>query len=567
MDNDAGLSDDMGVVDNDGGPTGIDGGVADTGLNGSGTKCTTGADCTGGQICTSIGACACPPYQDLCGGTCIPVTNDPMNCGHCGVTCTGMAACYGGACNPSGCPAGLTACSNACVDIRTDNNNCGATAAAACGHKCMPTSGGKEQGCVNGTCMPIAGSATGGPGGCVGGGPPIEVNTTSTTETCAGVLASNTFTFALCSCNAIDNTGALSTDGFDSLKGPYPSPAPAWPASLGAGVGANGNVSNGSSFRVGGALFTSASATSSSTIDVRQDLHVGGSATGLDATVGGDAYLSGAKGGSTTVKGTVHTPVTTAPPCIYCPSQTPGPIDVAGIVMARVTNAAKDNNDNAIIMLVDNLFSGGAGPARLDLPCGNYYLDGITRDATIVAHGHTALYIGTKGITAGNVNFTLDPTATFDIFLSGPISNSGTFTVGAQNYPALTRLYSSGSVDIQSAANIFGNFYDTNHIGLSSSTTVFGALYAGSLDGMADLTIHYDRQVVVQGTTCPPPPMSMMDGGTGTGTGTGCGTCKDCNNQACISGTCGKCTDSSQCCPPLTCDVASGTCVVGVTVL
>jgi hypothetical protein len=555
----------------DGPGPGDGGGVGGTGLNGSGTACSTSADCTGGQICTVIGACACPPYQDLCNGTCIPTANDPQNCGHCGVMCTGTSACYGGKCNPGGCPAGLTACSNACVDTSTDNNNCG-NGMAGCGHKCVPTSGGQQTGCVGGTCVPVAGSTTGGPSMCPSGG--VTVTNGSGSSTCAGFLASNTFTFALCSCTSLNNTGNLSTDGFDSLRGPYPSPAPAWPYSLGAGVGSNGSVSNDSSFNVGGSLFCSGSASGGSSYDVRQDLHVGGTAS-LTATVGGNAYLSSG-GGGLNVKGHTYTGVTTLPPCQYCPGQTPGPIDVASFVAARVTNSTGSNNDNKTINLSDTLFSSGSGPSRLDLPCGNYYLDGITRDALIYAHGHTALYVGTKGITAGNVTFSLDPTASFDIFVGGPITNGGSFTMGAQNYPSLTRMYvaGTGTLTFSSSANIYGNLYDAGHIGLSSGTTVYGALYAGSLDGSADLTIHYDRQVVVQGATCPPPNMSMPDGGTsvvpdgGTSSGpdggtippTGCGSCKDCNNQACINGTCGACTDSSQCCPPLLC--TNGTCAL-----
>jgi hypothetical protein len=520
-----------------------DGGVGGTGLNGSGTGCKTNADCTGGQICSSVGLCACPPYQDLCSGQCIPTANDAKNCGHCGVMCTGAAACYGGLCNPGGCPAGLTACSNACFDTQTDNNHCG-----NCATKCMPTAGGQQTGCINGSCMPIAGSVTGGPGACPGGGPQISVTGTGD---CAGILASNTFTFALCSCSNINNTGSLVTDGFDSLKGPYPVPAPPWPFSLGAGVGANGNVSNDSTLNIGGALFCSGDANASSTANIRQDLYVGGNAGGFDATVAGDAFIHGTVGGALHVMGTVTKGVTVPPPCEYCPNQTPGPIDVAGIVTARVTNAGGTNNDNKTISLSDTLFSSGGGSSRLDLPCGNYYLDGITRDAIIYAHGHTALYVGTKGITAGNVTFSLDPTATFDIFVAGPINNSGTFTLGAQNYPALTRMYvaGTGALTFSSSADIFGNLYDAGHIGLSSGTTVYGALYAGSLDGTADLTIHYDRQVVVQGATCPPP-TGLVDGGTGMG----CGSCKDCNNQACINGMCADCTTDSDCCPPLICE-------------
>jgi hypothetical protein len=551
---DASIGDDGGGG-GDGGVIG-DGGVAGTGLNGTGTGCSSATDCAGGQICTSVGACACPPYQDFCNGACIPTANDGKNCGHCGVACTGTSACYGGKCNPGGCPAGLTACNNACVDTKTDNNNCG-NGAAACGHKCLP-SGTQAMGCINGTCAPVAGSVSGGPSSCQGTGSQVTVTSGSGSGTCAGALAGNTFTFALCSCSNINNSGSLVTDGFDSLSGPYPSPAPAWPYSLGAGVGANGTVGNDSTLNVGGPLWCGGNASASSTVNVRQDLHVGGNAGSFDANVSGDAYIHGTTSGSLKVKGTLHTGVTVSPPCEYCPSQMPGPIDVASFVTARVTN-----NDNATIMLSDTLFSSGSGPSRLDLPCGNYYLDGISRDATIIAHGHAALYVGTKGITAGTVRFSLDPTATFDIFVDGPVSNSGSFTMGDLNYPALTRMYiaGTGTLSFSSAANIYGNLYDAGHIGLSSGTTVFGSLYAGSLDGSADLTIHYDRQVVVQGITCPPPPgMSMPDGSSGASDGgaIGCGSCKDCNNQACISGACGACTDSSQCCAPLSC--VNGTC-------
>jgi hypothetical protein len=387
--------------------------------------------------------------------------------------------------------------------------------------------------------------------------------------TCAGVLSSNTFTFALCSCTSINNSGSLVTDGFDSLKGPYPVPPPAWPYSLGAGVGANGTVSNDSTFNVGGALWCSGDASAQSTMDIRQDLHVGGNAGGLDATVAGDAYVHGTVSGSLRVKGMLHHGVTTSPPCEYCPNQMPGPIDVASFVTARVTNAGGTNNDNKSINLSATLFSSGSGPSRLDLPCGSYYLDGITRDAIIYAHGHTALYVGTKGITAGNVTFSLDPTATFDIFVNGPISNSGSFTLGGQQYPALTRMYvaGTGALTFSSSANIYGNLYDAGHIGLQSGTTVYGALYAGSLDGTADLIIHFDRDVVVQGATCPPPPgMSMPDGGAGGGGGSGggmsCSSCKDCNNQACNGGTCGACTTDADCCAPLTCH--AGVCSIPI---
>jgi hypothetical protein len=49
------------------------------------------------------------------------------------------------------------------------------------------------------------------------------------------------------------------------------------------------------------------------------------------------------------------------------------------------------------------------------------------------------------------------------------------------------------------------------------------------------------------------------DAGSTSGGSTGCSTCLDCNNQACVNGACGSCTNSSQCCAPLVC--VGGSCV------
>ncbi len=62
---------------------------------------------------------------------------------------------------------------------------------------------------------------------------------------------------------------------------------------------------------------------------------------------------------------------------------------------------------------------------------------------------------------------------------------------------------------------------------------------------------------------CPAPDGgSSPDGGASPDGGThqqGCNTCLDCDNQACLSGACGACTNSSQCCAPLEC--VNGVCV------
>ncbi len=57
----------------------------------------------------------------------------------------------------------------------------------------------------------------------------------------------------------------------------------------------------------------------------------------------------------------------------------------------------------------------------------------------------------------------------------------------------------------------------------------------------APVTIHYDTSVLQAASPCPGPAPTT------------CATCSDCNNQACLGGTCGDCTRDADCCPPLTC--------------
>src|SRR5579863_8634211 len=84
---------------------------------------------------------ACPPYQTVCNGACIPTSADPSNCGGCGVKCTGTQACSGGTC-AVGCLPGLDTCAGSCVDRAADSQNCG-----TCGNVCPA-----GKGCVNGGC-------------------------------------------------------------------------------------------------------------------------------------------------------------------------------------------------------------------------------------------------------------------------------------------------------------------------------------------------------------------------------------------------------------------------------
>ena len=533
-----------------------------------------GGGCTGGQLCVS-GTCQCPIYQSFCNGACIPTSGDPSNCGGCNIVCPPAQACSAGACSAS-CLPPLVKCGQSCVDTTTNNQNCGGCA--------MPCPAG--QGCASSQCVPTVSVGGTGPGNCVGGGPPIEFGADGG-ATCSGNAAQTTFTWALCSCGDVSMNGSLLTDAYNSAQGPY------MPGGLGGGVGLNGNFSATSRDDIWGTLWSAADGglSTGSNTDVKQDLHVAGTTTTTASIgVGGDGYCGGnvdGTAGAVSFGGTLHLetgmstlgsvtygslvqqPLTVPPPCA-CGSQL---LPVAAWVAA----ARPPNNDNATIGLDPNALAAPLhNPVRLDLPCGSYYLTSIDNGGdpvTIVAHGHTALFVD-GNVTAGPITFTLDPTATFDIALTGVLTpwSGADVNLGSPNYPALCRLYEGGSMPTRlTGGNLAGDLYGgSSAVQASSKLTFYGSLFAGSFYNSSETYIHYDRANLQAGATCPPPggsgtPDAGADGGAGGNDAgippTTCGTCKDCGNQACINGTCGMCTSSAQCCPPLTCQ-KNGVCAL-----
>ena len=90
-----------------------------------------GTACAAGQVC-SAGTCAlsCQAGLTNCSGSCRDAQTDRANCGACGTACAAGQVCSAGTCALS-CQTGLTSCSGSCRDTQTDNANCG-----ACGTTC-----------------------------------------------------------------------------------------------------------------------------------------------------------------------------------------------------------------------------------------------------------------------------------------------------------------------------------------------------------------------------------------------------------------------------------------------
>jgi hypothetical protein len=527
----------------------------DAGSTGSG-----GHAGTGGAAGTGVaGSGACPAYQSLCNGACIPTSTDPNNCGGCGVKCMGTQACSGGAC-AADCLPGLDACAGSCVDRQSDSKNCG-----TCGNIC-PTG----KGCVKGGCE-TAVAVGPGPSTCAGGGPPIVI--AANQGGCLGQLAQTTFRWGLCSCKDVRASDKLLVDAYDSRAGLY------HPGGLGGGVGANGGYATSASVEIWGTLWCSADTgvDTHAPNTIKQELRVGGTLHSSDTfTVGDDAYVVGdvSTSASITIGKTLHVPaasmvsdkvtygtltreaVTVPPPCDCQPQQL---IPIVDIVAAH----RAPNNDDALLNLDPAVFETTGAPHRLDLPCGNYYLTKIdqSQGLTIAAHGRTALYIDGDVHNSDALTFALDPGAELDIFIAGTIDSSDKLTIGSPSYPALSRTYvgSPNGLRLSAGSRIGGNLYAAyGLVNWSAGSDLYGSIYAGDFAASAATVIHYDRAVLGTGDVCKPPGNPPPDAGV-----PGCGSCKDCGNQACINGTCGACRTSADCCAPLVCGV-DGRCIANV---
>jgi hypothetical protein len=112
--------------------------------------CVTNADCAPGSSCVA-GRCSlvCPNGQSACGGTCVDLTSNAMNCGACGNACTADRTCTNGVCTIN-CAPGTVSCNGSCTNTSNDPANCG-----ACGNACSV-----GQLCTNGACTNNCGPGT-----------------------------------------------------------------------------------------------------------------------------------------------------------------------------------------------------------------------------------------------------------------------------------------------------------------------------------------------------------------------------------------------------------------------
>ncbi len=403
---------------------------------------------------------------------------------------------------------------------------------------------------------------------CSGSGPPSIVDDTGDAGrvVCPAQLAQAAFRYALCTCDGIVTDHALDTDAFDSTQGPYdPSTAKS-----GGSVGTNGPLNASAPMTIGGSLWASdpGGLTTNSTLQVAGELHAEGEVnSGPSLTVGTDAWLAAGlqtsgnvsiggtlfvpatapvNAGTRTVGATDNAPVKVAPACACAAGQQ---VDVAGFV-----ETYRAQNDDATVPVDRLALQNVMSPLTMTLPCGRFFFDliGATAPITIKTQGRVAIFVGSDLSTTSDFTVDVPSGSEVDMFIEGNVNVGGVFAVGNASNPARARTYvgGTGTVDLQGAAQLAGNLYAPYAplvLGGSAPTILYGSIFAGRLSASADLKIHYDEAILTPAAT------------SECSAATSCAVCDDCGGQACNSGTCGGCTQSSQCCAPLVC--RAGTCV------
>ena len=390
----------------------------------------------------------------------------------------------------AGCLPGLTACAGSCVDLLTDDDHCG-----ACSTVCPA-----GQGCGNGRCVATVPLADAGAGGCGRRGRPRSPSRPTRARCASARSRRRRSRGPWRSCTDITFSASVLTDGYDSAKGGYKD------GGLGGGVGLDGKfAASVPTIDIGGTLWEASDGGMSqfAQTTVRQELHVGGPLYGAAMTVLGDTHVTGdVSSGPGNPEQSLHTlpahrrgAVPVARVHNHGQRHVPGrgaaraasgdaPCDCAHpIPVAEIAHAGATSNDNASIGLDPGLLSSLSTPPRLDLPCGAFYFDSIhaTGPLTIVAHGHTVIFVGADIFTTSPLELTVDPTGTLDVFIAGTIRSETHLAFGNPNYPAVERLYVGTplgipfTTDVVIAANLYAAA--SSLVSWSSATDIYGSAY------------------------------------------------------------------------------------------
>jgi hypothetical protein len=406
---------------------------------------------------------------------------------------------------------------------------------------------------------------------CEGGGPAIAVPDALDPDgdSCTPDIGRRLFSHALCTCDDTVFAGYLRTRSFSSSYGDDPIAA-------GAPVGVNDQLLSGSFVDVGGTLQVTGTTSFAGylkvggDLELRESLNVAGYLqVARDAWIESDALVLGYADIERDLMTQPRLPFVSTfttvggdwtegafgidEPCACDPQQL---LNIDAIVAD-----GRAHNDNAVIGLDVGAFSDVIGVTRWELPCGRFYVDEITGigDLHLTITGRTALYVGDDVGITGHFDVELGPDGHLDLFIKDDLVQIGYGDFGDRERPAHMRVYVGGEGDILFLGYqpVGANIYAPRSRMVSAGyVDIEGSLFLKDLDAGAYVDITYDRDVIIPGDECEPPPEEPpTEEPPIEEPPTECmHTCNEsCGDLACIGGTCGACETDADCCSPLIC--------------
>jgi hypothetical protein len=411
---------------------------------------------------------------------------------------------------------------------------------------------------------------------CEGGGPVIVVPdpTTPGSGGCTPSIARRLFSHALCTCDDTTFAGYLKTRSFSaSTDGNH--------ISRGAPVGVNDRLLSGSYVDVGGTLTVTGTTSFAGYLKVGGDLELKESLNVAgylevyrDAWLESDALVLGYADIDRDLMTQPSVPFVSTfttvggdwtegafgidEPCACEPEEL---LDIDAIIAD-----GQADNHNAVIGLDPGAFSDVIGVTRWELPCGRFYVDEITGigDLHLEINGRTALYVGDDVGITGHFDVEIGPEGSLDLFIKDNLVQIGYGQFGEPNQPSKMRVYVGGEGDILFLGYqpVGANIYAPRSRLISAGyVDINGSLFLKDLDAGAYIDIAYDRDIIIPGESCPPPDDEEPPPDDEEPPPECFQACNEtCGDRGCVDGHCAPCTQDSDCCSPLVCYVATGSC-------
>ena len=297
---------------------------------------------------------------------------------------------------------------------------------------------------------------------------------------------------AICSCDSITSSGALTTDAVDDARH--------------GDVGVNGPLSLETTSTLDGSLIVAGS----------NGMHLG---DGVEAVIGGDLLVSGP------LEGTLATAR------IAADTGVAGRIDLASLFVngtltqpagseRRVTGTSQlgavrsqavnvpSPCDCADTALFDTTaFVRLQAPLALPLPaqgadtarCAQYALqDGEVAGVLISLLESAAVYVPGDLHVTGDLVVDSEAGAEIDLFIAGDVRIDGRVRIGTGDGQGPVRIYvgGAGTVQLSSGVEVYGALYAPRaELVLSAPLTLRGALFIRRIAASAALAVHYDTSV------------------------------------------------------------------------